>query len=525
MIPTAFLGIVYLEQACILYVYADASGSVVGSMLRAMAKLPRILQLAAIQISIMIAVTAPFLLVAAATYWLLLSDADINYYLTYWPPKFVWAIGIGVVLAVAVGIIHLLFVFRWFLSLPWLLLGNVSAVQALRRSAQEQGTRAIVWRSMLVWFLVRVGCSMIAVLTIGCLTYIVFDVMDHHRSTSLIVTTSLLIIHSVIASSLSSIDQCWHVAGKWQAYRWTGAHPEEIRESDVKTTLSRKRAIAFGVIVLLTVLVLGLVSFQQALSLSDQHDVQVVAHRAGAIRAPENSLSALRLAIEEGADAAEIDVQLSRDGTIFVIHDRDLMRLASTPLEVSKATDAELRAVPIGLKHKPPFPEERLATLEEFLDVSRNRIRLSIELKYYGWNEQLAVKVVELLRAKDMLDQCEIISLEYKALEQVSSLEPKISRGFLVSTSVGDITKLKVQFLSVSQAEFSDELRRKAALRNLKLAVWTIDNPEAMFQLMVKGADQIVTNDPAAAVAVAQQYSDLNDVELFLVRLRERLSH
>ncbi len=95
LIPTAFLGIVYLEQACILYVYADASGNVVGSMLRAMAKLPRILQLAAIQISIMIAVTAPFLLVAAATYWLLLSDADINYYLTYWPPKFVWAIGIG----------------------------------------------------------------------------------------------------------------------------------------------------------------------------------------------------------------------------------------------------------------------------------------------------------------------------------------------------------------------------------------------------------------------------------------------
>ncbi len=79
--------------------------------------------------------------------------------------------------------------------------------------------------------------------------------------------------------------------------------------------------------------------------------------------------------------------------------------------------------------------------------------------------------------------------------------------------------------MSVSQAEFSDELRRKAALRNLKLAVWTIDNPEAMFQLMVKGADQIVTNDPAAAVAVAQQYADLNDVELFLVRLRERLSH
>ncbi len=130
--------------------------------------------------------------------------------------------------------------------------------------------------------------------------------------------------------------------------------------------------MAFGVIVLLTVLVLGLASFQQALSLSDQHDVQVVAHRAGAIRAPENSLSALRLAIEEGADAAEIDVQLSRDGTIFVIHDRDLMRLASTPLEVSKATDAELLAVPIGLKHKPPFPKSDWRRWRSFRCVAKS---------------------------------------------------------------------------------------------------------------------------------------------------------
>ncbi|MCC6510807.1 MAG: glycerophosphoryl diester phosphodiesterase membrane domain-containing protein, partial [Pirellulaceae bacterium] len=458
LIPAAYLGILYFEQACILYVAADPSGRVIGSGQRALAKLPKIMQLATIQIAIMLAVTAPFLLIAGATYRLLLTDADINYYLTHWPPKFWLAIGIGVSLVVTASIIHLLFVFRWFLALPWLLVGKANAVDALRYSAHARSARPIVWRCMLIWIVIRMLCSLVGLVSIGLLTYIVLDSVDHHRTTSVLMTTGLLIVHTVITASLTSIDQCWHVAGKWQAYRWTGAptdNGEEGQDSVAKVAVPRKRVIAFGLVFLVTVFLLGLAAFQQTLSLTDQHDVQIVAHRAGPNHAPENSLSALRLAIQAGADAAEIDVQLSRDGTIFVVHDRDLMRLASLPIEVSKATDAQLQAAAIAWKPPSTSPPERLATLEEFLEAARDKIHLSIELKYYGWNERLAIKVIELLRATDMLDQCEIISLDYRALEQVRLLEPKISRGFLVSTSLGDITKLDVQLLSVSQSMFT----------------------------------------------------------------------
>lgn len=524
LIPTTYLGVVYFEQACILGVLADPAGKVLRAMLLATAKLPQLMQLAAIQISILLAINVPFVLIAAATYWLLLTDADINYYLTFWPPKFWLAVSIGSVLVVIASVIQLTFIFRWFLALPWLLVGNASAVEALRLSAQQRAARPIVWRSMVVWILVRLVCSLVALLGIGCLTYFALDAADHNRATSVSVTTALLIAHTLISTCLTSIDQCWHVAGKWQAYLWTGAQHKVASENEVQVTLSRRRAFTFGLVVLLTTFFLGLASFQQALSLSDQHDVHIVAHRAGAAHAPENSLVALRLAIEARADAAEIDVQLSRDGTIFVVHDRDLKRLASVPIVVSQATDAQLRAVSVSWKPPSDQPPEPLATLDEFLETARDKIRLSIELKYYGWNAMLAEKVIKLLRAKQMLDQCEIISLEYKALEQVQKLEPKLRRGFLVSTSLGDITRLDVQLLSVSQTVFTDELRRKANARKLQVAVWTIDSPETMFQMMVKGADEIVTNDPVAAAAVEQQYAELSDVELFLVRLRERLS-
>ncbi len=524
LIPTTYLGVVYFEQACILGVLADPAGRVLRAMLLATAKLPQLMKLAAIQISILLVINLPLVLVAAATYWLLLTDADINYYLTFWPPKFWLAVSIGGLLVVIAGVVQLAFVFRWFLAMPWMVIGNASAVEALRLSAEQRAARPIVWRSMLVWIFVRLVCSTVGLLGIGCLTYLAFDAADHDRTTSVSVTTALLVAHTLISTCLTSIDQCWHVAGKWHAYLSTGALRNLSNENEVQATLSRRRAIAFGLVVLLTSFFLGLASFQQALGLSEQHDVRIVAHRAGAAHAPENTLAALRLAIEARADAAEIDVQLSRDGTIFVVHDRDLKRLASVPLVVSQATDVQLRAVSINWPAPSDRPPEPLATLDEFLETARDKIRLSIELKYYGWNAALAERVVQLLRDKEMLDQCEIISLEYKAIEQVQKLEPKLRRGFLVSTSLGDITRLNVQLLSVSRTVFNDELRRKANSRKLQVAVWTIDSPETMFQMMVKGADEIVTNDPVAAAAVEQQYAELRDVELFLVRLRERLS-
>ncbi len=96
-------------------------------MLLATAKLPQLINLAAIQISILLAIHLPFALIAAATYWLLLTDADINYYLTFWPPKFWLAVSIGSLLVVIASVVQLAFVFSLLLAMPWLVLGNASA--------------------------------------------------------------------------------------------------------------------------------------------------------------------------------------------------------------------------------------------------------------------------------------------------------------------------------------------------------------------------------------------------------------
>jgi glycerophosphoryl diester phosphodiesterase len=100
----------------------------------------------------------------------------------------------------------------------------------------------------------------------------------------------------------------------------------------------------------------------------------IIAHRAGALLAPENTLAALELAIEAGADYAEIDVQRTRDGVLVIVHDSDLKRVAGVPRRVRRSHYADIAHLVQG--RGAPFPDEllRIATLEEFLERSRGRI-------------------------------------------------------------------------------------------------------------------------------------------------------
>ena len=93
--------------------------------------------------------------------------------------------------------------------------------------------------------------------------------------------------------------------------------------------------------------------------------VHITAHRGSSRRAPENSLSAVRQAIADGADFAEIDVQSTRDGQVVLWHDADLMRTIRDPRQIGDCTLAELQTLDVGSHFSPAFAHERIATLEE----------------------------------------------------------------------------------------------------------------------------------------------------------------
>ena len=140
--------------------------------------------------------------------------------------------------------------------------------------------------------------------------------------------------------------------------------------------------------------------------------MQITAHRGGAGVAPENTLAAIRQAIAAGADWIEIDVQESQDGVVVVVHDSDLARVGNNPVKIWAATADELRSVYIGSHFDPAFSDERVPTLEEVLQTCKGKAGVNIELKYYGHDQDLENRVIELVERFQMETEIVVMSLE-----------------------------------------------------------------------------------------------------------------
>ena len=524
ILPIAYLSSLYFEQSCILRVLADPRGEVVHPLLSSLASLPRVLLMAAIQTTVALLFTAPFFILAWLTYWFLLSDADINFYLANKPPKFMAAIAIGFLLGIGALLVLGWLLLKWFHALPKLIFDRPWVVACLWQSWRERAPKSPIIIAIACWFAIHFLLYLAAPWLVALITARLFSYVEHDANHGVWAGVVIILAHGLVLTLITASSQCWLTAAIWTTFPHQAEVKSRLMQSEKPHPKTWFRPLVFSVTVGVVALAVGLLALQQVINFTVRQSVQIVAHRAGATGYPENSLSALQHAISVRANSAEIDVQQSKEGTVFVTHDRDLRRTAGLPLVISEALDGEIQQADIGSQLKPRAPPEKLATLEEFLKQSQNKIRLSIELKYYGFKPELAEAVVQLLDQYPSTPPHEIISLEYKALEQVAKLRPKIRRGYLVSASVGEITQLNANFLSVSKSSFSQELLEKAHRRNMQLAVWTINDRESMFRLMVQGAEFIVTDDPATAVEVAQEYNQLSELELLLVRLRESLS-
>jgi glycerophosphoryl diester phosphodiesterase len=249
-------------------------------------------------------------------------------------------------------------------------------------------------------------------------------------------------------------------------------------------------------------------------------DVAITAHRGAKVAAPENSLAAFRRAMDAGATYAELDVQHTRDRVLVVVHDGDLMRMGDDPRKVGELTAAEIATIDIGRKYDARFAGERPPTLEEVIDLVRGRMRINIELKYNVPDPGLAPAVVDLLRREDFIDQVVITSLDYAALKQVESLEPRLRTGHIVTAAVGNVVRTEADFLSLSAARATPSLIRRAHAAGKEVHVWTVNEPELMLRMIERGVDNVITDDPALLVRVMQERKGLSRAEILGLRLR-----
>lgn len=246
----------------------------------------------------------------------------------------------------------------------------------------------------------------------------------------------------------------------------------------------------------------------------------VIAHRGDSAHRPENTLAAIAGALELGAVAVEMDVQLTRDGQVVVIHDPTLERTTSGHGDVRRMTLAEVRAVSAGYPSRfgDAWAGERVPTLAEALGLLRDRARALVEIKSESVTEDAtggleALTAAEIRRAQ-MADKVLLISFDQRAIVRLRQLAPEMTRGRLFGRTHADevlreAAEAGCELVMPHKSQLGDELVRRVHAAELKLATWVVDEPEELRQLARFNLYGVGSNRPGVLLdAIAEGLLD-----------------
>lgn len=246
--------------------------------------------------------------------------------------------------------------------------------------------------------------------------------------------------------------------------------------------------------------VMGLFLFFAVMTMCQQERTEeflVIAHRGASRVAPENTLAALKRAIEYGADYAECDVFQTKDGEIVLFHDEELERTTGKEGMIWDYTLAELKEMEAGSWFKEEFRGEPIPTLREAIRLVKGKMKLDIEIKVSGEDEGITEKVVDIIRSEDVGNACMVTSFEKQAIERVKEIAPDLVTGFIFDEEhPPDIFDGNWDYVCSKRNIVDEAFVRKAKKRGKKVLVWTVDYPAEMKKLIALGVDGIITDVP-----------------------------
>jgi len=461
----------------------------------------------------------PFLGAAGAIAWLMLTDYDINYYLSVKPPTFIAAAILIGLLVLVMLVILVRKLIGWSLSLPLILFSSTPPADSFSQSARLiSGHRLAFLGAFAIWALITFVLGSLILASVHFLGSQLIPLF--HSSLSLMVVllgglAAILTIGNLLVTTITAGG-----FGTLLVSLYTHFHTEIAR--DVFGTLQKAEHIRQKIPGIITALMCGTIIsigvgiwLLQGIQVRD--DIEIIAHRGAAGKAPENTMAAIRQAIVDGTDWVEIDVQETSDGQVVVVHDSDFMKLAGVSLKVWEGTLKEIREIDIGSWFGPEFSNERVPTLKEVLEEARGKARVVIELKYYDHDQQLEQRVIDIVEQTGMADNIAIMSLKYGGIEKVRTLRPDWNIGLLSATAIGNLTRLDADFLAVNTSMATSGFIRNAQSAGKQVLVWTINDRLSMSRFISLGVDGIITDEPELARHVLAERAELSSVERLLL--------
>lgn len=234
---------------------------------------------------------------------------------------------------------------------------------------------------------------------------------------------------------------------------------------------------------------------------------RVFAHRGVSAKHPENTMRSFAAALETGCDGIELDVQMSSDGELVVIHDETVDRTTDGSGRVRDMSLAQLRELDASGAFAGAYGKSRIPTLDEYLDlVAGTGIVTNVELKngvyrYPGMEERLVAAILR----RGLERRTIFSSFNHQSAALCASLCPGSEIAFIESAwliGAGAYCEAHgAAYLNPRHSFLTAENAAELAAHGVRAQAWTVDDPAEIRRLAALGVDSIIANDPAAAMA------------------------
>lgn len=392
---------------------------------------------------------------------------------------------------------------RWIFAPVLHVLEGLSFIQACRRSScLTRGHRGRIFLRMLGIQLVLMAIYMLLALAGILALRLISASLARSFLTSHVLTflTAALLLVSVLSIPLT-------YALIYACYCRTGQAlpaPQPAPAVSAKRKRLRKACSMAALTLSLAGCLLMVYRFQRGhynLAIEHLRVTEVTGHRGASKAYPENTMAAFRGAWEDGADWIELDVQQSRDGVIFCMHDSSFLRTAGVRKNAWELTWAEISLLDAGSYLGPAFAGEPIPTLAEAVDFARwHSVRLNIELKPTGMEKDFEQAVVDIIREYGFESDCVITSQKYSALERVKEIAPEIETVYVMPVAIGNIEWLTAaDHFSVSYHFINRGMVSRLHQAGKQIYAWTVNRRDIMERMIDLGVDNIITDNVALA--------------------------
>lgn len=223
----------------------------------------------------------------------------------------------------------------------------------------------------------------------------------------------------------------------------------------------------------------------------------ILGHRGCSGEAPENTMAAFQLALDQGADGIELDIFLSKDGHLVVTHDESLLRLTGLDRQTRELTLSELRRLDFGNGEKIPTLDQVLETFGPTFEL------INIEIKSTGWfSDGIETKLVHLIESLGLQQKILISSFNPLHLLRLKQLRPHWRKGQLIDFS-NPLTSWTIwgnligaETINLNQADATPARQAGFMARRHNLIFWTVNDEQRFAELMSWRPYAIITNYP-----------------------------